>query len=116
VARAAPAHCPSGRFCVSSTADTRPAPVDRRRTSGPAQDRRRNGRQAALCAPHELRHVHAVELAEAGVPLIVTQRQLGQSNLGIISVYRWASTTPGSFDTVHARRRPMIPVSTSIPR
>jgi site-specific recombinase XerD len=38
-------------------------------------------------APHQLRHAHAVELAREGVPLIVIQRQLGHSNLGITSVY-----------------------------
>ena len=30
---------------------------------------------------------HAVEMAREGVPLIVVQRQLGHSNLGITSVY-----------------------------
>ena len=38
-------------------------------------------------APHQLRHAHAVEMAHEGVPLIVIQRQLGHSNLGITSVY-----------------------------
>lgn len=38
-------------------------------------------------APHQLRHAHAVEMAREGVPLIVIQRQLGHSNLGITSVY-----------------------------
>ena len=37
-------------------------------------------------APHQLRHTHAVELAREGVPLIVIQRQLGHTNLGITSV------------------------------
>jgi integrase len=34
-----------------------------------------------------LRHAHAVEMAREGLPLIVIQRQLGHSNLGIASVY-----------------------------
>jgi site-specific recombinase XerD len=38
-------------------------------------------------APHQLRYAHAVEMAREGVPLIVIQRQLGHSNLGITSVY-----------------------------
>jgi len=38
-------------------------------------------------APHQLRHAHAVEMAREGLPLIVIQRQLGHSNLGITSVY-----------------------------
>jgi site-specific recombinase XerD len=37
-------------------------------------------------APHQLRHAHAVEMAHEGVPLIVIQRQLGHSNLGITSI------------------------------
>jgi Phage integrase family len=44
-------------------------------------------------APHQLRHAHAVEMAREGVPLVVIQRQLGHSNLGITSK---ASTTPKS--------------------
>src|SRR4051812_39347833 len=36
-------------------------------------------------APHQLRHAHAVELAHEGVPLVIIQRQLGHSNLGITS-------------------------------
>ena len=39
-------------------------------------------------APHQLRHAHAVEMAREGVPLIVIQRQLGHSNLGITSLGR----------------------------
>jgi hypothetical protein len=35
----------------------------------------------------ELRRAHAVEMAHEGVPLIVIQRQLGHSNLGITSIY-----------------------------
>ncbi len=44
-------------------------------------------------APHQLRHAHAVALAREGVPLIVIQRQLGHSDLGITSVTCRASTT-----------------------
>jgi integrase len=46
--------------------------------------------------PHQLRQAHAVEMAREGVPLIVIQRQLGHSNLGITSVYLQGSTTPQS--------------------
>jgi hypothetical protein len=35
-----------------------------------------------------LRQARAVEMARAGVPLIVIQRQLGRSNLGILAPYR----------------------------
>jgi site-specific recombinase XerD len=37
-------------------------------------------------APHQLRDTHAVELAHEGVPLRVSQRQLGHSNLGVTSI------------------------------
>ncbi len=57
-------------------------------------------------APHQLRHAHAVEMAREGVPLIVIQRQLGHSDLGITSIYLKASTTPRSSTpcTAAARR------------
>ena len=56
------------------------ARAELRRTAAAAGVRRR-------FAPHQLRHAHAVEMAREGVPLIVIQRQLGDSNLGITSVY-----------------------------
>ena len=65
-------------------------------------------------APHRLRHAHAVEMAREGVPLIVIQRQLGHSNLGITSVYLRGIDSGEIIETVHARRAPMIPVSASL--
>jgi integrase len=65
------------------------ARAELRRTAVEAGVRRR-------FAPHQRRHAHAVEMAREGVPLIVIQRQLGHSNLGITSVYLQASTTPKS--------------------
>ena len=67
-------------------------------------------------APHQLRHAHAVEMAREGVPLIVIQRQLGHTNLGITSVYLQGIDNAEIIETVHARREPMIPVRTSLPR
>ena len=67
-------------------------------------------------APHQLRHAHAVELAREGVPLIVIQRQLGHSNLGITSIYLQGIDNDEIIETVHGRRQPMIPVSTSLRR
>ena len=64
-------------------------------------------------APHQLRHAHAVEMAREGVPLIVIQRQLGHSNLGNTS-YLQGIDNAEIIDTVHARRAPMIRVSTSL--
>jgi site-specific recombinase XerD len=85
------------------------ARADLRRTAVRAGVRRR-------FAPHQLRHAHAVELAREGVPLIVIQRQLGHSNLGITSTYLQGIDNAEIIETVHARHQPMIPVSTSLPR
>ena len=86
---------------------TAAARADLRRTAVHARVRRR-------FAQHQLRHAHAVELAREGVPLIVIQRQLGHSNLGITSVYLQGIDNAEIIETVHARRQPMIPVSTSL--
>jgi integrase/recombinase XerD len=67
-------------------------------------------------APQQLRHAHAVEMAREGVPLIVIQRQLGHSNLGITSVYLQRIDNAAIIKTVHARRVPMVPVSASLHR
>jgi site-specific recombinase XerD len=102
-------------FCVINgptrgrTWSSAAARADLRRTALHAGVRRR-------FAPHQLRHAHAVELAREGVPLIVIQRQLGHSNLGITSVYLQGIDTAEIIETVYARRQPMIPVSTSLPR
>jgi integrase len=65
-------------------------------------------------APHQLRHAHAVEMAGESVPLIVIQRQLGHSNLGITSVYLQGIDNAEIIETVHAGRASMIPVSASL--
>jgi site-specific recombinase XerD len=65
-------------------------------------------------APHQLRHAHAVEMAREGVPLIVIQRQLGHTNLGITSIYLQGIDSAEIIDTVHARRPPMVPVDSSL--
>jgi integrase/recombinase XerD len=67
-------------------------------------------------APHQLRHAHAVEMAREGVPLIVIQRQLGHSNLGITSIYLEGIDNTEIIDTVHARRAPMVPVDSALRR
>jgi integrase/recombinase XerD len=54
-----------------------------------------------------------LELARKGVPLIVIQRELGRSNLGITSVYLQGIDNAEIIETVHARRAPMIPLSAS---
>jgi site-specific recombinase XerD len=78
---------------------------------------RRVARQAGVrrrFAPHQLRHAHAVEMAREGVPLIVIQRQLGHTNLGITSIYLQGIDNTEIIDTVHARRAPMVPVHSSL--
>jgi site-specific recombinase XerD len=57
-------------------------------------------------APHQLRHAHAVEMSREGMPLLVIQRQLGHSNLGITSIYLQGIDSSEIIDTVHARRAP----------
>jgi site-specific recombinase XerD len=84
--------------------------------SGARAELRRTAAQAGVrrrFAPHQLRHAHAVEMAREGVPLIVIQRQLGHSNLGITSVYLQGIDNAEIIETVHARRAPMIPVTTT---
>jgi site-specific recombinase XerD len=83
------------------------ARAELRRTAAAAGVRRR-------FAPHQLHHAHAVEIAREGVPLIVSQRQIGHSNLGITSVYLQGIDSGEIIETVHARRAPMIPVSGSL--
>jgi hypothetical protein len=64
--------------------------------------RRRSYSRKAAARPHE------------GVPLVVIQRQLGHSNLGVTSIYFQGIDNAEVIDTVHARRAPMIPVRTSL--
>src|SRR5512133_3396638 len=83
-------------------------------TSGARAELRRAAARAGVrrrFAPRQLRHAHAVEMAREGVPLVVIQRQLGHSNLGITSVY--LQGIDEIIETVHARRAPMIPVTAS---
>jgi Phage integrase family len=87
---------PSVPFSVSSMVrpaagrGQAPARAELRRTADAAGVRRR-------FAPHQLRHAHAVEMAHEGVPLVVIQRQLGHSKLGITSIYllgSWSEPRP----------------------
>lgn len=84
------------------------ARAELRRTAANAAVRRR-------FAPHQLRHAHAVEMAHEGVPLIVIQRQLGHSNLGITSIYLQGIDNAEIIEAVHARHGPMVPVTSLRP-
>jgi hypothetical protein len=53
-------------------------------------------------------------MARESEPLVINQRQLGHSNLGITSVYLQGIDSAEIIDAVHTRRAPMIPVSTSL--
>ena len=64
-------------------------------------------------APHQLRHEHAFEMAREGGPLIVIQRQLGHTNLGITSIYPQGIDTPRS-STPSSARAPTVPVHSSL--
>jgi site-specific recombinase XerD len=55
-------------------------------------------------------------MAREGVPLIVIQRQLGHTNLGITSIYLQGIDNAEIIDTVHPRRAPMVPVHSSLGR
>jgi len=82
--------------------------------NGPTQGRPWAAGVRRRFAPHQLRHAHAVEMAREGVPLIVIQRQLGHTNLGITSIYLQGIDTTELIDTVHSRRAPMVPVHSSL--
>ena len=53
-------------------------------------------------------------MSREGVPLVVIERQLGHSNLGITSIYLQGIDNAEIIDTVHARRAPMVPVNASL--
>jgi integrase len=84
--------------------------VERGRGRRSSLDRRAGRRAVALCAA-SLRHTHAVEMAHEGVPLIVVQRQLGHSNLGIASI---SLQGIDNSEIIDSRRAPTVPVSASL--
>ena len=65
-------------------------------------------------APHQLRHAHAVEMAREGIPLLVIQRQLGHTNLGITSIYLQGIDSSEITDTVHGRPAPVLSATASL--
>jgi site-specific recombinase XerD len=79
---------------------------------------RRATAATAVCdgASHRIssRHAHAVAWAHEGALLIVMQRQLGHSDLGITSIYPQRTDNAEIIGTVHAHRVPMVPVSASL--
>jgi len=65
-------------------------------------------------APHQLRQSHAVELAREGVPLNISQRQLGHANLGTTSIYLQGIDPQEIISSVRTRRAPMMSVSAGL--
>jgi site-specific recombinase XerD len=65
-------------------------------------------------APHQLRHAHAVELMHEGIPLPLTQRQLGHSHLSTTGTYLEGINHDEIISTVHARRVPMMHASAGL--
>jgi len=65
-------------------------------------------------APHQLRHLHAVEMSREGISLIVIQRQLGHADLAITSRYLRGIDSTEIIRAVHERPEPMIPVSRAL--
>jgi len=55
-------------------------------------------------------------MAREGVSLVVIQRQLGHSNLGITSIYLQGIDNAEIIDTVNARRAPMVQVNALLRR
>jgi hypothetical protein len=92
---------PSGRCSASSTvrhaAGIGAAPPRERTCAGRPSQRAYVGalRRTGSGTPH------AVEMAREGVPLIVIQRQLGHSNLGITSVYLQGIDNAEIIEAVH---------------
>ena len=60
--------------------------------------------------------VRHIEMAREGVPLVVIQRQLGHSNLGITSIYLQGIDNAEIIDTVHGRPAPMVQVNALLRR
>jgi site-specific recombinase XerD len=65
-------------------------------------------------APHQLRHAHAVEMSREGIPVVVIQRQLGHSNLGVTSAYVRGIDNTEIIRTIHQRPAPVIPAANAL--
>jgi site-specific recombinase XerD len=83
------------------------ARVELRHLAAKAEVRRR-------FAPHQLRHPHAVELLQEGIPLPLIQRQLGHSHLSTTGTYLQGINAEEIISTVHAGRAPMIHASAGL--
>ena len=105
---------PVGPLSCVITGPTRGRPWSASAARSELRDVARQAGVRRRFALHRLRHAHAVEMAREGVPPIVIQRQLGQTNLGITSTYLQGIDNAEIIDTVHGRRAPMVPVHSSL--
>ena len=53
-------------------------------------------------------------MAREGVPLIVIQRKLGHTSLGVTSIYLQGIDSAEIIDAVHSDRHRMIPVDATL--
>ena len=65
-------------------------------------------------APHQLRHAHAIEMAQEGMALNIIQRQLGHTDLGVTSIYLQGIDNTEIIKTVHSRQPPMMSASAGL--
>jgi hypothetical protein len=95
----------------------RPRPAPRLVAGAPRQGRapppRRHGRLGLGASPAVARGPHRTA-GRTAVPLLIIQRQLGHTNLGITSIYLQGIDSAEIIDTVHARPTPMVPVDSSL--
>ncbi|MGB0094514.1 MAG: tyrosine-type recombinase/integrase [Solirubrobacteraceae bacterium] len=87
---------------------------DRTARGGGATSRRNDAGARRRFAPHQLRHVHAVELLPEGIPLPLVQRQLGHSHLSTTGTYVQGIDSEEIISMIHARRAPMMPASAGL--
>jgi hypothetical protein len=60
------------------------------------------------------RRYPADPLAREGLPINVIQRQLGQANLGVTSIYLQGIDSGEIIETVRNRRAPVIPATAAL--
>jgi hypothetical protein len=98
---------PIGPLSASSAPNARTAMVGGGSARGPAPHGRDRRRTTPLRAP-------SAAARSRRVPLIVIQRQLGHSNVGITSIYLQGIDNAEIIEAVHGRRAPMVPVSATL--
>src|SRR4051812_39240713 len=112
---------PADRDRVSVAARSALAPrkrsiIQHESVTGPSHAARRWIEPTLTSASNGRRVGTLVEMAREGVPLVIIQRQLSHTNLGITSIYLQGIDNTEIIDTVHARHAPMVPVDSSLRR